>query len=444
MRSWVDTGYLKRLSKRVQIQIFVPNEAHEIIQLLEANNLQFTTLGLPKSRWLHILGRLQWAASTSQNSSLREQRRRVLVGFRAWPQTRNPLKVLSCLLGFTAEFFRFAQASPLGALLALFPPPNIFRHLFVALSSSGRFVHHLEFDRPRPDVMVLPTTGFEPWMNAFLVKLRKNGIKTILVPDNWDNLTSKNSLGVFPDAIVTIGNQVSKNLSTYLGIPLSILHGIGIPKFSAISVAADRRVGAPAKVLFLGFSLPYDEVSTLNNLFLLLSSHHPHAFTLHYKPHPNRKVRSVQESQILPGIAVLDNSSRYVLPELDKSYVEFLHSFDVVIAPPTTMLLEFVLAGRARVIRDLTEDGVHRSSPAVFSKKWLHVRDLDILDLPSGNGPEELFILVSEIIQSMDANEDIQPLKGVLCPAPDSYANNMADLIQMVIAGGSEGENQES
>ena len=289
--------------------------------------------------------------------------------------------------------------------------------------------------------MVLPTTGFEPWMNSFLVKFRKLGIKTILVPDNWDNLTSKNSLGVLPDAIVTIGDQVSKNLATELGVPSSLLHGIGIPKFSGISVAAGAHAGKTVKILFLGFSLPYDEISTLNGLFRLLSLHHPRAFTLHYKPHPNRKARSADESQVLPGIAVLSDSSKYVLPELDKSYDEFLHSFDIVISPPTTMLLEFVLAGTARVIRDGTEDGIHRTSPGVFSREWLHVKDLDGLDLPIGDGPNEIFNLVNGVIKSMETRGDRQTLARVISPNPDSYANDMSNLIHKVISADHSADN---
>ena len=436
VRSWIDTGYLNTLSQSAHIQIFVPDGAHEIRMLLEGKGLEFSLINLPATPLLHALGRLQWAASTKLSGSLREQRRRVLFGYRDWPQRKNVSSITQAIIEFSRELLRFAQATPLGALLALFPPPAATRPLFVRLSSSGLFARGLSLDRSQLGVMLLPTTGFETWMNTFLMKFRRLGMKTILVPDNWDNLTSKNTLGVLPDAIVTIGDQVSRNLSTQLGVPLSVLHGLGIPKFSGISVATRPDLRNPVKILFLGFSLPYDEIFTLNGLFRLLSKHYPNSFTLYYKPHPNRKARSIQEAQVLPGIKILTADSKYVLPELDNSYNEFLHSFDIVIAPPTTMLLEFVLAGTARVIKDMTIDGIHRTSPGVFSKKWLHVRDIDSLDLPGADGANEIFSLVSGLIEGTKSIRQDVSLHGVISPQPHNYAKNLGKLIQELSADG--------
>lgn len=412
------------------MQIFVPSDAAEVGELLNVKGIKFGLVDFPKSPWLHILGRLQWAASTSLSSSLREQRRRVLFGYRAWPKTMNPWITAKALVGFMGELIHFAQASPLGALLALFPPPKFLRSFFVTLSSSKRFSRQLVLGGKQVNVMVFPTTGFEPWMNTFLASLKSLDIKTILVPDNWDNLTSKNTVGVFPDAIVTIGDGVSKNLSTELGIPYSLLHGIGIPKFSAISVSKKAIVRKRLRILFLGFSLPYDEISTLNGLFQLLNLHKSDSFTLYYKPHPNRKERSIQESQVLPGINVLSEKSKYVLPELDSSYDAFLHSFDVVIAPPTTMLLEFVLAGTATVIRDDTDDDIHRTTPKVFSRTWLHVKDIDSLNLPAGNGPREIFSLLSKAIDDNASSKREVDVGSVISPNPNTYAEAMAELIR--------------
>lgn len=430
VRSWIDTGYLTKLLDNCDVHIFVPSDADEIRELLKVKGIKFGLVDFPKSQWLHVLGRLQWAASTSLSSSLREQRRRVLFGYRAWPKTMNPWITAKAFVGFIGELVHFAQASPLGALLALFPPPKFLRSFFVTLSSSKRFSRHLVSGCKQVNVMLFPTTGFEPWMNTLLASLKSLDIKTILVPDNWDNLTSKNTVGVLPDAIVTIGDRVSKNLSTELGIPYSLLHGIGIPKFSAISVSKKATVRKPLKILFLGFSLPYDEISTLNGLFQLLSMRQSDSFTLYYKPHPNRKERSIQESQVLPGINVLSDQSKYVLPELDSSYDAFLHSFDVVIAPPTTMLLEFLLAGAATVIRDDTDDGVHRTTPKVFSRTWLHVKDIDSLNLPAGNGPKEIFSLVSKAIDDNASSKREVDVGSVISPNPALYADAMAELIR--------------
>ncbi|MDA8796645.1 hypothetical protein N9N06_04190, partial [Aquiluna sp.] len=296
------------------------------------------------------------------------------------------------------ELARFARATPIGALNALFPPPQIFGKIFVRLSSRPAFMRSLHGEFHELKTLILPTTGFESWMNSMLTWLRKLGVPSVLVPDNWDNLTSKNSLAVLPDAIVVMGDSSARGLSKNLGIPMEILWPIGIPKFSSISTSPFGPGKSVPRVLFLGFSLPYDEIATMNSLYRKLKANFGENFVFHYKPHPNRKPRSIREEEVDKEIHIIRSKSKYVLPELDSDYNAFLHAYHVVISPPTTMLLEFLLAGSGAVLLDNTMDNIHRTTPGIFSRKWLHVSDLDCLDLPKADGSDELFTLVSDYL----------------------------------------------
>jgi hypothetical protein len=265
-------------------------------------------------------------------------------------------------------------------------------------------------------------------MAGLLRSLKRQSIASVLVPDNWDNLTSKNSLGELPDAIVTLGPEVSKNLNSFLGIPMEICHAVGIPKFSTISPSEGSRSLLHPRILFLGFSLPYLEVTTLNGLYEQLSTRLGSGFTLDYKPHPNRKKRCVQEDTPKRGIRVISKSSQYVLPELDSDYQSLLTTYDVVICPPTTMLLEFALAGHSSVILDLSDDKFHRTTPSKFAKTWIHVRDLDPLKLPRGDGATEL---ADETMKALKFPQVLgDRLSEVVTAEPSSYSASMANLVK--------------
>lgn len=433
VRSWIDTGYLSKLRRFENVVVFVPTYASGVQTLLRERNEEFRVVMLPESSILHALGRLQWASSMSSNSSLREQRRRVLFGFRAWPARESMSSKMPIALSMLAELLKFAKASPLGALLAAFPPPRVLRKLFVWLSARPVFMKDASNELRAVDTLILPTSGFESWMNSMLSWLRRMRVHTILVPDNWDNLTSKNTLGVLPDAIVTMGRSTAIGLSTHLGLPSEILWPIGIPKFSNISPnLVETRRDVP-KLLFLGFSLPYDEISTLNSLHNKLKAKYGQNFELHYKPHPNRKTRVINEPAVDEDIMIIGSQSRYVLPELDSDYNDFLHSYDLVISPPTTMLVEFLLAGTSVVLRDSTLDGFHRTTPAIFSKTWLHVSDLDFLALPEADGPDELFSLICGYLNGEKEWKNPGRIDDIVVQDTSEYARSLSIRMQNLL-----------
>lgn len=406
--------------------MLIPSSADNIGSLLDSAGVHFTRVALRQPLVLHILGRLQWAASVRLSASLREQRRRVLIGHRVWPSEAGARAKIRAMIDMGSTFMKFLVRSPVGTLIALFPPP---KHVVTLVGKITRLLKISVFELPQVkySAVILPSAGFEAWLGSAIVSLRSRGVKTILIPDNWDNLTSKNSLAVLPDYIVTLGQASAANLHSYLGIPKSIIMPIGIPKFSSIERLTTRKSNSSVtRVLFLGFSVPYLETQTLNSVHQLLQEQMMGGFHLVYKPHPARAPRSEPEDPPHDGIYVLGSKSRYALPELDSDYKAFLHSFDVVIAPPTTMVLEFLLAGRAKVVLDLTNDRVHRTSPGPFSHNWIHVRDLDSLKLASGRTPPEIADAVELAIRETKSQDS---LSYVICPNPSEYALNLALLV---------------
>ena len=426
VRSWVDTGYLSSLRAMLDLEVLVPDDSPLVSILLEQAGVEFSSIPLRRPLVLHVLGRLQWAASVRLNPTLNEKRKILLWGFLAWPR-KVGLKVrIRTLVEMAKTFIRFCLRSPIGALIALVPPPSGLVKLVGKLTEA---LHLKVWELPHDhfEAFILPSAGFENWLGSAIVDLRRRKIRSILIPDNWDNLTSKNSVAVLPDYIVTLGQATGDNLHSALGIPRRVIKPIGLPKFSYVQKEGAAARGLPGlRVLFLGFSLPYLETKTLNDVYRHLKDRLGEGIELVYKPHPARAPRQAPEEVTAEGIVVIDSKSRYQLPELDENYASFLAAFDVVIAPPTTMVLEFMLMGRAEVVLDLTVDGVHVTSPGRVFKNWTHVRDLEPLQLMSGATPAEI---VEAVVLSLNSGKSRKAINSVLCPSPWDYSKNLANLV---------------
>jgi hypothetical protein len=245
--------------------------------------------------------------------------------------------------------------------------------------------------------LVIPSVGFEVWAAPLIAHCRRSGIKTIFVPDNWDNVTSKNSISVMPDMIATMGEAMSASLVENLGVPRAVARAVGLPKFSTITRRLSRQETGPMSLIYLGFSVPYLEIATINALYEILSQKSDFSFKFYYKPHPAQLPRVVSDEIISPRIKVISQPphTHYRLPVIDEDYTNFLSNFDLVIAPPTTMALEFLLAGRAQVVLDLSDDKIHRTTPSLFSRNFIHVRDLDRLELEKGTAPKDIADAIS-------------------------------------------------
>ena len=62
-------------------------------------------------------------------------------------------------------------------------------------------------DTVNPDLVVMPSGGFEPEGLDLARICKKRGIRTLFLVDNWDNLSSKTIFYARPDFITVIGRQ---------------------------------------------------------------------------------------------------------------------------------------------------------------------------------------------------------------------------------------------
>jgi hypothetical protein len=264
------------------------------------------------------------------------------------------------------------------------------------------------------DLVIFPTSGAD--LLAFelieLCKLERK--KTLFVIENWDNLTSKTTFPFTPDFITVMGEVSAIQAQNIHGFSKSSIAITGLPRFEKFGESEQlMRLGMEKsdliKILYLGFSLPYNERKILITLARHLQNNYSFSkFEVHYKPHPFRQKRfkedmipfnNIDEKKL---ITVWEEQSqdRKNLPLINDEYLSFLRNFDIVITTPTTMSLEVMMLEIPCII-DASDDGIHITSPWHAINNYLHLEDLfSIPELRIAQSDYEMFQHLDALIKS--------------------------------------------
>jgi hypothetical protein len=226
------------------------------------------------------------------------------------------------------------------------------------------------------DYLVIQGIGTEQYIEVIINSMKDTCTKTILIIDNWDNLTSKGSYIVNPDFITVMGeNDIENAISTH-NFSSNQVWPIGLPKFEQIkytnSIKANKML-----IYYIGFSLPHDEVEIINRLYIAIKNHFPTSdFDFIYRPHPLQLERYHKKS--INSQVLVEMESIRQLPNLDQTYGQILGEASLVIGPPTTLILEAALMNK-NILIDLTKDKLYKTSSGRVAKKYKHIKELEKL-----------------------------------------------------------------
>jgi hypothetical protein len=237
------------------------------------------------------------------------------------------------------------------------------------------------------DYFIIPSSADDPSLYGLISQLKRVQIKTVLAIDNWDNLTSKSVFPFNPDYITVMGEPCKEHARIIHGIDVRNIWVLGLPKFEIFRNGNYRTLDvAPREftVLYLGFSLQHNEIEVLNSICdLLISEIGTGDFRLIYRPHPYAltrvptpaKLNSIIEVELVQENDLVQNGA----PTYDGLYFRSMNIANLVIGPPTTMLLEAMLMGKKCVV-DATDDQQHRTTSRVCHEKFLHIQDLQLIN----------------------------------------------------------------
>jgi hypothetical protein len=237
------------------------------------------------------------------------------------------------------------------------------------------------------DYFVIPSSADDPSLYGLISQLERAQIKSVLAIDNWDNLTSKSVFPFNPDYITVMGEPCKEHAQIIHGLDVQNIWALGLPKFE---IFRNRNyinlnvVSQEFTVLYLGFSLQHNEIEVLNSICdMLISEIGIGDFRLIYRPHPYAltRVPSTEELNSIIEVELVDKNDLALngAPTYDDLYFSSMNIANLVIGPPTTMLLEAMLMGKKCVV-DATDDHQHRTTSRVCHEKFLHIQDLHLIN----------------------------------------------------------------
>ena len=85
----------------------------------------------------------------------------------------------------------------------------------------------------RPDIVIAPSGGTDPLVLDAFRSARELGITTLLIPFNWDNLSSKSAYPILPDYLGVVGPQSVEHAQRIHRIPKERVSILGAPYIDA-------------------------------------------------------------------------------------------------------------------------------------------------------------------------------------------------------------------
>ena len=266
------------------------------------------------------------------------------------------------------------------------------------------------------EIVVIPSQGGAEWdLPEIIRNCARKKILSVLAVDNWDNLTSKQLLRFKPDFVTVMGPRAVDQAIEIHGLRKASVLPIGLPRFDSYrkpskSVSLSKLESECFRINYLGFSLPYDEISVINKLVLDLENYKYPRIEINYRPHParkNRRVEAIPDAKIVILQRPTSKHSQYTIPN-PTEYADEVMDYDLVVASPTTMAIEIMALGKPCII-DATQDGIHRTSAGNAFENYTHMQDLTTVpELHIARTYEELLEFVIKFYVNRPARMNYQ------------------------------------
>lgn len=145
-----------------------------------------------------------------------------------------------------------------------------------------------------PHLLLLISSAYAPEDIDFSIISRRLGIKSVLLVDNWDNLSSKSILWNLPNHVCVWGDQSKEHAIKIQSFKASEVSVLGSSRFEAYFQS--RKNILPSQfdhkyVLFVGTALAFNELAVLQILDQEITSKPSiyQSLKIVYRPHPWRQ-----------------------------------------------------------------------------------------------------------------------------------------------------------
>lgn len=411
-QSWLDNKIISNLSTSYNLEIIRLNSDFTVA---EALNLEYGKT-LNSMHYLYLFNQI---AQIHFSKSFKFRLRRMYLGsVNLSGQNLTLLEKMRGIFVVLRQFVGYTRKNYLQILAFLWPLRRLFEFhykrefktdLFKIQKSEKNFIKNLS-----SDLIIFPTSGADLLAFELIALCKLEEKKSMFVIENWDNLTSKTTFPFNPDYITVMGERSALQAQEIHGFAKENIAITGLPRFEKYNeTQVDKSLSfinsKLKQILYLGFSLPYNETRLIQSIFTHLQDNYLQSeFELHYKPHPFRQKRFIEDN------IKIDKTTGYEaikmwheplqnqksLPLINEDYLLFLRSFDIVITTPTTMALEVMILGIPCII-DSVDDGIHITSPWHAMNNYLHLEDLiSIPEVKIARTESEVLIHLDELMKS--------------------------------------------
>jgi hypothetical protein len=284
----------------------------------------------------------------------------------------------------------------------------------------------------RPDVVLIFSGGaFSGVENILLGKSRRLGIKTALVIDNWDNLSSKSLFTSSPNALGVWGPNMHRDALEIHSMSPRIVSHVGSSRFRPNERPFPQ--SRPAFVLFAGSGKPlFNELTALIDLRLMLDRKELSPLHIIYRPHPMSRVNQNSIAGVIEKLERVELDSSFTGPLESNFYksepLEELENLcklaSFIIAPLSSIIVEGLSLGTPVVSLNWTNNP-KADLPLSEYTHFLELREVrGFFPVTSW---EELESQLTDVIAS---KEELNLVPEILPSFNTRYADRVVSLVE--------------
>ena len=297
-----------------------------------------------------------------------------------------------------------------------------------------------------PDLVIMPSSAYEP-LNMEMIRITRNlGAKTLMVVDNWDNLSSKSVMYEQPDFLSVWGEQSVDHCKLIHNIPAERVFIGGTPRFDDYFLLRAKKLKNNFNfryLLFVGTALEFDERRALQALDCCISKNSElKHLRIIYRPHPWRQSNDIVDVTDLPSVqldpqiaSAFSNGDKTQQPDLSY-YPSLLQNAEGVVGGMTTMLIEALLM-RTPYLALVWDDPKYATNMRDVYDNYMHFRGTEgigsLMLSRSESGLSDNVSRLCEMKSSVNGEELDNQLNYFYNVEPRSFSDRLNSIVTKVI-----------
>ena len=283
------------------------------------------------------------------------------------------------------------------------------------------------------NILISWSQNAEPSAIASILLGRRIKVPSMVVVDNWDNLSSKSIFPLEPNALICFGQQSVSFAHSIQKFNACKIYPIGSARFEIYrGVKEGSEKKEPRQILYAGSSIAAEDLEILE-LFENYYSTNNVDINFKYRRHPYPQgprlnlddlhlkfPRLFKPGQVLPS---------EVLESLEQTKEE-LRTTQILVAMPTTFLLEGVLCSIPTILISF-ESKTIRTSSRIMIKELEHLKGIEnVHHISVVNNEIELFATLNRLSTSSNLAQDNSELNYFINWEAKSFTQKFLEVIE--------------